>query len=361
MSVISSTWVFRTDYGFAARQFAVGFASWVLLFTQITLVHPSISTFRRALEPLGASHGDVPRTLDAYPLAGLARWRALLDDSSNGNPSKLLSHDPLDDLCPCSLSRCAGGLVKGIAILRIVEAAVKIALLGTFCVFTFWTPYITLASSFWGTTWTAVLGSLNAVALALYAFPNSICRFTASTTALRLSERVAHRAMKLALDDLLARLTTGASRPEASVAGEPYAELHTVFTAIWRTRISSFHFSRLQVLSAGLAALLSVVNMIVGSCIPSMFLGYILYAILAQVLFDLLALAASNAQVTSIRDLYLEAQREIRELPLPPDPQRAADLRRHDAVGWGSLYRWTLCARAGEDAVRGGMWYRCII
>ncbi|KAI9027002.1 hypothetical protein DFJ74DRAFT_662764 [Hyaloraphidium curvatum] len=328
-ALLSACWAFRGDL-FATKQFAVGFVTLVLFFAQGAIVAPSFTIYRR---PLGAWVRSGPRNLDPFPLAGLVRWtQVVAAEGTKTTDHSLLDHAPRDSLCPCSLSECAGGLVRGIAVLRILEAAFRTAFVLTFSLFTFWTPFVTFAGAVWTTPWAAVLAAFTVVAMACHNIPNTICRFTGNVAIFRLSERVAYRAMKLALADLLGRLRSGVSHLSSPVSDEPYAELHAVFTAVWKTRVSNLNFSAVTLLTLGIAALGALVNMIVGSCIPAVYIIFFCYTLLTTALFDLLSLAASNAQVISIRDLYLEAQREIRELPVIPNSELAADIRRHDAV-----------------------------
>jgi hypothetical protein len=83
-------------------------------------------------------------------------------------------------------------------------------------------------------------------------------------------------------------------------------------------------------------------NQIIGSCIPWFFITYPCY-VLNLFIIDLINFAASNSAIGSIRDLYLEARREIRitlsdpALGMPEklsEGQKAAvaALRAHDSV-----------------------------
>ncbi|KAI9024869.1 hypothetical protein DFJ74DRAFT_57641 [Hyaloraphidium curvatum] len=345
-AAVSATWAFRGDL-FATKELAIGYATWLAFAAQILLVNPSFDIYRRAL---GARPRSGSGLLDAFPLAGLARWTELVVRSGKSERFLLLAHDPNDPLCPCSLPGCAGGLGRAIAWLRILEASFRVVLMTGMGLMMIWTPVVTLASEFWTTPWSAALGAFAVLCLAGHNV-NPICRFPGNVGTFRLSERVAHKTMKLALADLLLRLRSGASRLGEPVSDEPYAELHAVFTAVWRTRISSFSFSRLTLFSSFGAVVLALINIvrpqrnewlysrvltprfqIAGLCVPAFYLAYLANVLLSHALIDLISLAASNAQVTSIRDLYLEAQREIRELPVVRGTGLAADIRRHDAV-----------------------------
>ncbi|KAI9011784.1 hypothetical protein DFJ74DRAFT_710692 [Hyaloraphidium curvatum] len=325
--VNSLPWAFGRDR-FGTKQLAVGYATWIALWLCLGIVNPLTAGFRRGLGLKGQSSASRP-SLDASPLAGLVRWNQLVAD---GGTSRLLRHDPDDKLCPCALPGCSGGLLREITILRLLEFAFKLTTVLTVFLCGFWTPTVTLASVVWTSPWAATLAALNTFVLLAYSFPNALCRFTGNVGIFRLSERVSHRAMKLALEDLLHRLSSGAANPSTPISDEPHAQLHAVFTAAWRTRVSAFHTSGSVLFAAAICVVMAGINMISGSCVPSFYIAYLLYVLLSLSLFDLLSLAASNAQVTSLVDLYLDARREIRELPLPASPALAADLRRHDAA-----------------------------
>ncbi|KAI9005703.1 hypothetical protein DFJ74DRAFT_691778 [Hyaloraphidium curvatum] len=334
IACFGATWAFREQYfGNDARNFGVGFGTLMVLVFQLAIVNPSFHAFQKPL--LGGGSASLPPktvsapTLDSSPLAGLVRWGQLVSENAEGN---LLLHDPLDKLCPCTAPGCAGGLIRGTAVLRFLELVFKTFWLVLFSLSLYWTPLVTMAQSIWFTPWSAVLGSLAVVTLSLWIFPNIIARFSGNIPIFRLSERVSHRAMKLALADLLLRLGQGVTKERTPVSNEPYAELHAVFTAVWETRISSFHVSTPVIWASLVALVMAIVNMGACACVPGLYLTYFAYSFFGQMLFDLLALAASNAQVTSIRNLYLEAQREIMELPIPTEQGSAADLRRHEAI-----------------------------
>ncbi|KAI9002485.1 hypothetical protein DFJ74DRAFT_775144 [Hyaloraphidium curvatum] len=218
----------------------------------------------------------------------------------------------------------------------------------------------------WRTWWAAMVVVLLVTLLISLVFIMQLGRFSTNVALLELSQRMQHRAVRPALSSLLNHLRRAAlegpvadggahSEPCASETakdgaiapgsppGQLYIELHQHLAVAWRFRISNTNFSSPLFVTAGIAILCAVANIIAGNCIPWMFLfavGY--YALLLSI--DLVNFAAANSSVQCVRDLYTQARLEIRCIlanPLLTDPHgpraaAASELRAHDAV-LGSL------------------------
>ncbi|KAI9005771.1 hypothetical protein DFJ74DRAFT_692022 [Hyaloraphidium curvatum] len=147
---------------FGARQVAAGvvaYALWVIgtLAFLVTFVR---SAFRRR-------HSD-PLARAEYTLGYVARWAALaLESRADGGPaggmdeaevSPLVTHDPGDELCSCPRESCASSSLHTTALLYIAEICARVGL--QLPVFVLWTPFVTLASTFWGTWWSVLLAAM---------------------------------------------------------------------------------------------------------------------------------------------------------------------------------------------------------
>ncbi|KAI9001783.1 hypothetical protein DFJ74DRAFT_697204 [Hyaloraphidium curvatum] len=336
-AVLGASWAFPHGQ-FPQNNFVIGFAV-MLVFTFQALVGQGLmATYRGSLRLPTSTSGPV--LLDKHPLAPLVRWA---EAQRAGHMSE---HDPVDELCPCPLPGCAGGLGSRAALLRWLELAFKSVFVTSAMFVWIFTPMVTQGYEFWRTPWSATLGALSLAAIPIYSFPVTAVRFNGNIAVFELSERISHRMMRLALSDVLSSLRhrslSAMEHGELPVPvdkpgpGNPadadlYVELHRALSATWRSRVSQTNFSTALVVSALTALVGSCIVMVSGGCLPAIYPAFLAYLALALVLVDLLNLAASNGQVSSVRALYHTARRELRELPDPPDPELRRAAARHDA------------------------------
>ena len=115
-----------------------------------------------------------PEELSGHVLAGLIRWWQLVDNiQSTGDFEELgptaepklkpelllLHHNSKDELCPCALTSCAGGIAKKAAVFRAVDLTVTLIWSNLNTFLRTWTAAVTFASSYW-TAWYGVVGFL---------------------------------------------------------------------------------------------------------------------------------------------------------------------------------------------------------
>ncbi|KAI9006859.1 hypothetical protein DFJ74DRAFT_689615 [Hyaloraphidium curvatum] len=171
---------------------------------------------------------------------------------------------------------------------------------------------------------------------------NYSLRFSTNVPLLEVTQRVRFRAAKLALAAMLSGFGAALEaddpallpRPSGPGRPEPFEELHHLLTAAWARGIRQFSATTHLYLSVGAYAAFAAANAGAGSCVPSFYLVYVGYVAMTS-LFDLVATAAENRNVAELRDLYLDAVRELRTLrdraSLPPAASRqllgAADAR----------------------------------
>ncbi|KAI9023193.1 hypothetical protein DFJ74DRAFT_668086 [Hyaloraphidium curvatum] len=81
----------------------------------------------------------------------------------------------------------------------------------------------------------------------------------------------------------------------------------------WRRRIAIYNTPSAFLGSVTVVSVMGIVNAAACSCLPAAYIVYCAY-ILFYILMDLVHVAAANAQVGSVMELYREASREIREM-----------------------------------------------
>ncbi|KAI9005036.1 hypothetical protein DFJ74DRAFT_692366 [Hyaloraphidium curvatum] len=279
-----------------------------------------------------------PRKTGDYssqPVAVLARWRDLVEREPDG---ALARHADGDAECPCPLPSCVGRACAEAAATYWIESTVKSCLIFlAYSVLTALTAYVTFGLVFWTTGWSAVIGAM-ALLFWIWGPPSFIFGiFANSAPVLRVSKRLQHRAMGLALDDLVARLvgqvqssclcaegrTCAGSIGDAvhaagleptqpmSSAPDMHAELHDRLARVWRARAVSVSYSltRLAIHLTGIIAA-GIILSVGGSCLP-LFVPIVLLYLLAQLLPNLINLAVANSQIDLIVDLYVAARARI--------------------------------------------------
>ncbi|KAI9012338.1 hypothetical protein DFJ74DRAFT_734259 [Hyaloraphidium curvatum] len=326
--------------GTVAALFAVG----------LPLIMATTAGYRKSVTVTHSGAGDASADLNRFSMAGAVRWAQLCGIGGGGEggaeagklvqvPSLLVQHDPEDRLCPCALPGCAGGLPAAAGRVRIAEIVLRGVVGFIFIsVAVGWTAMITLSREFWGVWWGALLGTFYIVTSLNYNLVNGIGRFATNAPLLRLSLRLHHRAMGLALGDLLARARRAldGSEQDALEGEEPYSQLHACLAEVWRNRhpyLGSYAVA--LPLAFALQSFVAIINIVAGSCIPAYPIGIMAYTVVLF-LFDTTSLVVSNEQISEITDLYLDARREIRELLAraddPASAPAAARLAAHDAL-----------------------------
>ncbi|KAI9019098.1 hypothetical protein DFJ74DRAFT_728699 [Hyaloraphidium curvatum] len=218
-------WLFNDSAGtFGARQMAFGTAALGLSHAALILIHSTADGFRRLLSGstlLPSSVGG--SAFDSHPFASLVRYLQLIEISSaasgadqkedvaaehgigsSATRSILVTHDRADPLCPCSLPECAGRLVLSTGWLYMGAVVLNIAFGIAACIFTGWTALVTFAPLFWSSGW-AALGVFLLLATLVHTPVTFLVLPQSSVSLLRLSLRLQHRSLYLALRDFLAR------------------------------------------------------------------------------------------------------------------------------------------------------------
>ncbi|KAI9016902.1 hypothetical protein DFJ74DRAFT_678725 [Hyaloraphidium curvatum] len=277
--------------------------------------------------------------------AGLVAWMRLFDWSTELEkgipaakvPSALTAHRDQDPLCPCPKASCGGSAPEDLAVASgtILVWRTTHSFLSQIAII--WTSLVTLGASSWTQPWSAVilgLGMLSAVLITaevIVVGPNS-------PSPLKLTTRVRHRAVVLALGQLVDKcgvdLAAGtcAEHSTSMPSSMPYAELLALLDASWRKNFSANWVPNIMVvfIIAGIAC--AALSAFVARCIPAWTLLYTLYYLIALGR-DLWNAAVFNAEIETISELVARAQRELRELlALRPSSPAAASVRAHDAV-----------------------------
>ncbi|KAI9000361.1 hypothetical protein DFJ74DRAFT_747300 [Hyaloraphidium curvatum] len=259
--------------------------------------------------------------------AGLARWLQV----ASAPAGSLLEHEPNDSLCPCSAPSCAGNLPGLAGVARFAESFFK------FTIFLLYTALAVAAvaifppfsSRIWATVWAATILALFCTAAFAFGVPVSFVRFSTNLPLLQLSRRRYRDAVD-------SGKWSGAEKPERA----SYMLLHRLLSCSWRNSIRTFSTSSPMLLPVSTAIACGLVNMAAGSCLPALYPAYLAYIFVATLIFDLIHVAASNAQITGIRSLYLDAAQELaalrRELTScassPPDSALLAAIEADSAV-----------------------------
>ncbi|KAI9011579.1 hypothetical protein DFJ74DRAFT_684002 [Hyaloraphidium curvatum] len=320
------------DGAFGTTQLAVGTATSMAFYTCTTIGTALLASYRNifgAVHPLGVGKQSKTavrpaRDFSSHGLAGLARWIQL---SSGSLPAPaepvILAHDPADPFCPCSAPQCCGNLPRLVALSRIAEVLVRVALSVALTLAAIWTVAISpsLAPRTWTTAWSTSAVTFLLASFAAFFAPVIINKFSApNLPLLRLKRRINRRAMRLALGALMDRYRMAAASqgqrgpepPRAAHAG--YMQLHDVLACSWSKAVGQYNSSAALFLPASAAVVFGLANVVGCSCLRAQYPIYLLYVTASNFLFDLVNVAAANAQISDIRDLYLSAGRSLREL-----------------------------------------------
>ncbi|KAI9034287.1 hypothetical protein DFJ74DRAFT_648784 [Hyaloraphidium curvatum] len=354
IGVVVAMWVLN-DGRFGTSQLIIGTIN-ISVFLLALVIGPLFIGLRATVtrpEPgRAAAAGDLSR----HPLGPAVRWVQLIEAGADvemenapskeekgelqaEGASKLVRHDHTDPLCPCILPSCAGALLKQSGHLRVMEYAIRFSL----CFFTYaialgYTSLVSFGPRFWTTWYFATFGVLSVATCALYFVVNLTARFSGNISLLRISMRLHHRAMSIALSSMLDRQRKALFGPEVDAAHgeqseELYVKLHDSLTASWEERLPLLASGAvILVLTFFMVPINLILNIIAGMCVTGWFLGITCFAILILTI-DVVNIAVSNSQITVITDLYLSARKELRTMALRSDPSRRVALqmaRRHD-------------------------------
>ncbi|KAI9024857.1 hypothetical protein DFJ74DRAFT_666444 [Hyaloraphidium curvatum] len=333
--------VFGGGY-YSVPQLAVGMAAFLVMGTACTFLVSIFSVYRSTFKTVGsASPSGMPQSspeFSSHGAAGLARWIQLAARRP-ATAGSLLEHDPKDLLCPCSNASCAGTIPLRAGVARVAESAFKF---GIYLLMT--TFFLAGASIFppmmlaiWATPWSAFMCAFFLAGTVAFGIPIAFGRFSTNLPLLQLSRRINRRAMRLALTPLVewyrsaafSGSWTGSENPQRAA----YMDLHRIFASGWRNRIRSYNASSPLLIPVAAAVVAGCANMAAGACLPALYPAYLLYQLLATFLFDLVHVAAANAQIDDIRSLYFDAAQELADLrrellacPSRADPALAAAL-----------------------------------
>ncbi|KAI9005021.1 hypothetical protein DFJ74DRAFT_646870 [Hyaloraphidium curvatum] len=196
----------------------------------------SRSRWQKVMTRSMSSPGASP--LDIHPLAGYVRWHQLAAAKST---SLLLIHDPSDSSCPCPLPACVGNHLIKYAWYRIAVMLAISSVLFCFVFFQMYTTFISFSARFWAQWWSYILAAL-ALSLGVSQIATTWPGLSTTSNAysLDVARRLHRRAMKLAMQSLLARLRFALAHGDDAVLDEGdcelYARLHDELAATWRYR-----------------------------------------------------------------------------------------------------------------------------
>ncbi|KAI9003833.1 hypothetical protein DFJ74DRAFT_760038 [Hyaloraphidium curvatum] len=232
-----------------------------------------------------------------------------------------------------------------------------------------WTTIATYGARFWSTGWGAALGALALFVNFGWSWGTGCTRrIWLSVPQLRLSERLRHRAMDVALTSMLERFRSGLrgdaeEAARAIMQDDGYLQLHTNMAATWEAGIAqnNMRWGFLTV-SIVVQTVNTIVNLAAGSCIIWAQLWIFPY-LLVRIGWDLVNLAVGNSQIAAVTSLLSSARRELRALivfsdRLPPDSAREALVRaaaHHEALLGSLVERGTVRGRFMGFAVDAGV------
>ncbi|KAI9030573.1 hypothetical protein DFJ74DRAFT_702864 [Hyaloraphidium curvatum] len=309
--VVASASVFDTGATYGSRNLIARTVISTILISTNSWGNGLFFAYRQSLLAFNSATATAPRDLSSLPSAGLVRW--IEATHLPGEPLPLLSHVSGDALCPCALTSCAGSVPTDASRLRLLEMVCKSIFLACNVLFWGFVPMFSLPGQFWTTPWTAVCGALYIVAGFVFSYYPTVLRFNGSPPLLQLSRRLQTRAMSRALACALKKVRKAALNGEDAVFPTVYMELSRVLTGVWKSRVNMFNFTKPLALSVIFTLVAMGLTMIISSCLPVAYLSYAFYMALLA-LIDLVNVAASNAAISSTLSLYLDAQRELREL-----------------------------------------------
>ncbi|KAI9022629.1 hypothetical protein DFJ74DRAFT_100746 [Hyaloraphidium curvatum] len=350
------------DGRYGGPQVATGFATiaapFAFLIGTIAATRFREGSWARIYRPVGElKKGEVPAPAEdfsAHPFAGIARWTQLVSlppkadakDEENGGASaptdKLTAHDPDDPDCPCGLATCLGDAPRSAGRQRVVQVVVQLVEELVQFVLTVWTPLVVLGASVWTSPWSAPIAALYCCVLVVHAPATTLGTTQTNLPALAVARRLHHRAVKIALEDLLSRCATGSEVPDPSTE-ERYVQLHWTLCATYTNHL---HFlsngQGLIVTALPLLAVCGIVNAAVGRCVPAWIaLIFCYFAVWFAV--PTAMVAVWNRNIVSVAELYRNAQERL--VLLEPESASPAALERHGRLL--GLLREGIAARRG--------------
>ncbi|KAI9013704.1 hypothetical protein DFJ74DRAFT_682939 [Hyaloraphidium curvatum] len=274
---------------------------------------------------------DERSPLDNHPLAGLARYRFLEQDTSDPESPAgelahyLLQHRPDDPFCSCPRRTCTGYQLKAAPALSFVEfTGSLVVLLVVYTILSFWTVFVTFGGFTFSSPWAGTIAAFATAYISAYLLYLAIgANLNQSNVAVfGLEMRLRRRAVEYCLSQLTNRIEGHLAdaeqewKPQAAES-EPYIVLHAALASSWSTRLAigdSVRFS-LAVGFVGDLTALSIV-MLSTSCIAAPFVSSLFWSLAVLFLLDLVNLAAANAETSRISALYSSAAYTLRSLAL---------------------------------------------
>ncbi|KAI9030204.1 hypothetical protein DFJ74DRAFT_754476 [Hyaloraphidium curvatum] len=305
---------------------------------------------------------------DEPPFAGVVRWIQLVrheserrdDDRLNGGlehdesgkrdesgtsnpvPWTLLEHDPNDEYCPCPADSCAGGIPDTVAWCAALDALTNVVLVGAIQVLLNWTAFFTFGASLWSTWWGCLLGAITIIAGLGFA-GQGVWRIglVGIIPYSDLELRLQTRAVTLALGSVVSRYRSALrdrAAPPPPKGAELYVTLHGQLAAKWARRIGGDQdlLGRLfLVFGVVVNLVIPVITISTGSCVLAWQLLFVFFFLLWYTI-ETINLAARNAQLVHVSELYAEARTELRSMSLAASADPAlgnltTQLRAHDA------------------------------
>ncbi|KAI9021164.1 hypothetical protein DFJ74DRAFT_672101 [Hyaloraphidium curvatum] len=320
-------WILGRD-AYGTVQLAVGTVGWVFFCTVAGVVpslfaayQGSFSVVRRAAGAGTVVTAPPPRDFSSHGAARLARWSQLLVGTLPGPTDPvLLVHEDKDPLCSCAGPRCAGKLPRQAGLARVAELLTKGGLTALLFLSEIWIVAVSLPRT-WSNAWSAIVTVFFIVGYLIFFVPIVCVRFSTNIPLLQLSRRVNRRAMRLALGSTMERYRIACASGGASGGGEGflpgrdgYMALHRLLACLWRQAAAQYNASSPMLIGVSAAVVSGLLNVVFCSCLPAMYPIYLLYVGTSNFLVDLLNVSAANAQISDIRELYLDALEELGEL-----------------------------------------------
>ncbi|KAI9030610.1 hypothetical protein DFJ74DRAFT_702904 [Hyaloraphidium curvatum] len=351
--VFATAWAFRTPL-LGTRQLVAG--------TVVLAVAGLANVVTAPATDVSLARSVDPRH---HPMGQLALWSETVRDK---RASQLLGHEDADgELCPCPAPACGGSIPGAVGTGKMVELALQLAAcLMVTAFFIGWTPLFgILAAQTWSTPWSTALAALTVAANVAHCSRLTVANVCARPgfMAQELSLRLHHRAVFLALRDLVARYTSRLAVP-GDAAGtcddlrkkEPFVALHASLVPEWQNRLASLDmFVSIPSMLVLTFFVSGIIYVSTGGCIPLWPVAYPIYA-LGELLLVLLNFTASNSQVLRISRLFSAAERQLADLAAsapaghPALPVLEARLRQLRLCADGAPYTARL---AGVDVTGG--------
>ncbi|KAI9015915.1 hypothetical protein DFJ74DRAFT_678793 [Hyaloraphidium curvatum] len=337
--------------GFASVAFGIG--AMVVQFAATRFRESSfVRLYRPDAEPVKGVAAAAPQDFSGHPFAAMARWSQLVsrkpaakieeDGSAVGIMGRLTVHDQDDPDCPCGLASCLGTVPNSAGRQRVVQVAVQLAVeLAEWLLFA-WAPLVGLGATLWTSPWASPIAALYGFLVALQGPAASVGTTQTNVPALTLARKLHHRAVKIALDDLLSRCATGEPVADPSLQ-EPYVHLHWTLCATYTSQLRFLSYGH-GVIIAGLPifAVAGVINAAVGRCVPAWIaLSFCYFSIWLAV--PTAMVAVWNRNIASVAELYRTAAERL--LLLEPGSASPAAVERHGRLL--GLLRDGIAARRG--------------